>query len=58
MSPVKANVIGAGGRVVVVVVVEVVVGALDVEVVSASGTEVGLEMVVTFGLVAGDEIVP
>lgn len=58
MSPVKANVIGAGGRVVVVVVVEVVVGALDVEVVSASGTEVGLAMVVTFGLFAGDEIVP
>ena len=58
MSPVKANVIGAGGRVVVVVVVEVVVGALDVEVVSASGTEVGLAIVVTFGLFAGDEIVP
>lgn len=58
MSPVKANVIGAGGRVVVVVVVEVVVGALDVEVVSASGTEVGLAMVVTSGLFAGDEIVP
>lgn len=58
MSPVKANVIGAGGRVVVVVVVEVVVGALDVEVISASGTEVGLAMVVTFGLFTGDEIVP
>lgn len=57
MSPVKAKVISAGGGV-VVVVVEVVVGALVVEVVSASGTEVGLAMVVTFGLFAGDEIVP
>lgn len=58
MSPVKAKVIGAGGRVVVVVVVEVVVGALDVEVVSASGTEVGLALVVTFGLFAAVETVP
>lgn len=67
MSPVKANVIGASGRVVVVDVVigidvgEVVVvdvGAIVVDVVSASSTEVGLALVVTFGLFVGDEIVP
>ena len=57
MSPVKAKVIGAGGRV-VVVVDDVVVGAIVVEVVSASGTEVGLALVVTFGLFAAVETVP
>ncbi len=57
MSPVKAKVIGAGGRV-VVVVDDVVVGANVVEVVSASGTEVGLALVVTFGLFAAVETVP
>jgi hypothetical protein len=62
MSPVKAKVIGAGGRVVVVVVdVDVVddaVGAIVVAVVSTSGTEVGLALVVTFGLFAAVETVP
>jgi hypothetical protein len=59
MSPVKAKVIGAGGRVVVVVDdVVVVIGAIVVEVVSASGTEVGLALVVTFGLFAAVETVP
>ena len=57
MSPVKAKVIGAGGRV-VVVVDDVVVGAIVVEVVSASGTEAGLALVVTFGLFAAVETVP
>jgi hypothetical protein len=59
MSPVKAKVIGLGGAVVVVVVdVVVVVGAIVVAVISTSGTEAGLELVVTFGLFAAVEKVP
>jgi hypothetical protein len=62
MSPVKAKVIGAGGRVVVVVVdvdvVDDVVGAIVVAEVSTSGTEVGFALVVTFGLFAAVETVP
>jgi len=56
MSPVNANEIGTGGKVVVVDVV--VVGVLVVDVVTSSSTEVGLVPVVTFELATGVETIP
>lgn len=57
MSPVKANEIGTGGNVVVVVDV-VVVDVLVVDVVDSSMTEAGAVPVVTFGSAASVETVP
>ncbi len=58
MSPVKANEIGTGGNVVVVVVDVVVVDVLVVDVVDSSMTEAGAVPVVTFGSAASVETVP
>jgi hypothetical protein len=55
MSPVKANEIGTGGNV-VVVVLDVVV--LDVDVVVSATSEVGVVTPGTFGSTANVEIVP
>ncbi len=57
MSPVKANEIGTGGNVVVVVDV-VVVDVLVVDVVVSSTTEAGAVPVVTFGSAASVETIP
>jgi hypothetical protein len=55
MSPVKANEIGTGGNV-VVVVLDVVV--LDVDVVVSATSEVGVVTPGTFGSTASVETVP
>jgi hypothetical protein len=57
MSPVKANEIGTGGNVVVVVVVVDVV-VLDVDVVVSATIEVGVVTPGTFGSTASVETVP
>ena len=58
MSPVKANEIGTGGNVVVVVLVVVDVDVLEVDVVVSLMSEVAVVTPGTFGSIAGVETVP